>query len=181
MRCTWCDTPYAFYEGKWLTLEEVLQAVREFGCPLVEITGGEPLLQPSVLPLMSALCDEGYQVLLETGGGLDIQRVDPRVHRIVDVKCPQSGESENNHWSNLDFLTERDELKFVLADQTDYEWAREVVLERSLVERCPVIFSSAHDQLSPREVAEWVLRDRLDVRVQVQLHKLLWGAEATGV
>ncbi len=135
MRGAWGDTPYAFYEGEWKSLDEVLHEVEDFGCPLVEVTGGEPLLQPATPTLLTALCDAGYQVLLETGGGLDISGVDSRVRRIVDVKCPGSGEAENNHWQNLRFLQERDELKFVLAGREDYEWARDLVL-REGVARC---------------------------------------------
>jgi 7-carboxy-7-deazaguanine synthase len=181
MRCTWCDTPYAFYDGTWMSLEEILSAVADLDCDLVELTGGEPLLQPAALPLLAALGDAGYEVLLETGGGLDIRTVDARVRRIVDVKCPGSGEVENNFWPNLEALTPRDELKFVLADEEDYRWARDLVRERKLHEVCPVHFSPVHSSLDATEMAEWVLRDRLGVRVQLQLHKLLWGAEATGV
>ncbi|MBZ0090145.1 MAG: 7-carboxy-7-deazaguanine synthase QueE, partial [Thermoanaerobaculia bacterium] len=141
MRCTWCDTPYAFYDGGWMGLEEILDAVDDFGCNLVELTGGEPLLQPGALPLLTSLCDAGYEVLLETGGGLDIRPVDARVQRIVDVKCPGSGESDNNFWPNLEALTPRDELKFVLAGEEDYRWARDLVTERKLDDVCPVHFS----------------------------------------
>ena len=181
MRCRWCDTTYSFYQGKWMTLEEVLDEVRRFECPLVEVTGGEPLLQPAVLPLMERLCDAGYEVLLETGGGLDIAPVDPRVRRIVDVKCPLSGEAENNHWPNLDRLRETDQLKFVLAGRADYEWARDLVRERRLVERCTVLFSPVHGEQELLPLAAWVLEDKLPVRVQVQLHKLIWGAQTRGV
>lgn len=181
MRCTWCDTPYAFYDGGWMGLEEILAAVATYGCNLVELTGGEPLLQPAALPLLTSLCDAGYEVLLETGGGLDIRPVDERVRRIVDVKCPASGEADNNFWPNLEVLTTQDELKFVLAGEEDYRWARDLVIDRKLDELCPVHFSPVHSSLDPTELAEWVLRDRLGVRVQLQLHKLLWGAEATGV
>ena len=181
MRCRWCDTTYSFYQGKWMTLEEVLDEVRRFECPLVEVTGGEPLLQPAVLPLMERLCDAGYDVLLETGGGLDITPVDPRVRRIVDVKCPLSGEAENNHWPNLDRLRESDQLKFVLAGRADYEWARDLVRERKLAERCTVLFSPVHGEQELLPLATWVLEDRLPVRVQVQLHKLIWGAQTRGV
>jgi 7-carboxy-7-deazaguanine synthase len=181
MRCSWCDTEYAFTEGSWRTTEEVLDEVARFGCRLVELTGGEPLLQPGARPLLAALCDRGYEVLLETGGGLDVSEVDPRVRRIVDVKCPGSGEAEANRWENLDLLGPGDEVKFVLADEADYLWARDLVRERRLAERCPVAFSPVWDRLDPRRLAEWVLADRLPVRVQLQLHKLLWGADARGV
>jgi len=181
MRCRWCDTTYSFYQGSWMTLEEVLDQVRAFGCPLVELTGGEPLLQPAAHTLMERLCDAGYEVLVETGGGLDIAAVDPRVRRIVDVKCPGSGEAEHNHWPNLDLLRATDQLKFVIAGRDDYEWARELVRTRRLGERCPVLFSPVHGELGLEPLAAWVLEDRLPVRVQVQLHKLIWGAETRGV
>lgn len=175
MRCHWCDTAYSFYEGEWRSLEEVLEQVRAFGCDLVELTGGEPLLQPGARALLHRLCELGYTVLLETGGGLDISGVDPRVHRIVDVKCPGSGEDGNNRFENLELLTPRDEVKFVLADRRDYLWARQLVAERRLLERCPVHFSPVDGALAPGELAAWVLEDRLPVRLQLQLHKLLFG------
>jgi len=191
MRCTWCDTVYSFHGGAWRSRTSVLEEVAAFGCPLVEVTGGEPLQQPGALPLMRALCDAGYEVLLETGGGLDISSVDSRVRRILDIKCPGSGEEENNHWPNLDLLTERDEVKLVLAGRGDYEWARDLVRKRRLHELCAVHFSPVHELpeasdlspsgLSPRDLAGWVLEDGLQVRVQLQLHKLLWGAETRGV
>ena len=181
MRCVWCDTEHAFYEGRWWSRDEVLAEVARHGCPLVEVTGGEPLLQPGTPPLLAALCDQGYEVLLETGGGFDVSGVDPRVHRILDVKCPRSGEAGNNHWPNLDRLTARDEVKFVLADEGDYLWARDLLQARRLHETCPVLFSPVWQSLPPARLAEWVLRDRLPVRVQVQLHKVLWGATTRGV
>jgi 7-carboxy-7-deazaguanine synthase len=181
MRCVWCDTAYAFYQGEWRSVDEVIATVATFDCPLVEVTGGEPLLQPGALTLMRRLCDAGYEVLLETGGGVDIHPVDPRVCRIVDVKCPDSGEVEGNLWANLDRLRQSDELKFVLASRRDYEFARDLVLERGLGHRVPVHFSVVHGELEPRVLAEWVLSDRLPVRLQLQLHKLLWGAETRGV
>jgi 7-carboxy-7-deazaguanine synthase len=181
MRCTWCDTEYAFHEGEWRSVDEVVAEVPGFGCPLVEVTGGEPLLQPGALTAAARLADRGFEVLLETGGGLDISGVDPRVRRIVDVKCPGSGEHEANHWPNLDLLRPTDELKMVLAGEDDYRWARELVVSRRLAERCPVWFSPVHGRLEPRELAAWILRDRLPVRLQLQLHKLLWGASTRGV
>lgn len=182
MRCVWCDTEYAFYEGEWNTIDEIVAAVAAFGCPLVEVTGGEPLLQPASLPLMQALCDRGFEVLLETGGGLDISAVDPRVRRIVDVKCPGSGEAENNRWANLELLTSRDEVKFVLAGEADYRWASEVIERRRLAERVAAVhFAPVWSALAPADLAAWILRDRLPVRLQLQLHKILWGAEARGV
>lgn len=175
MRCRWCDTEYAFHGGTWRTRGEILAQVASFDCPLVEVTGGEPLLQPGTLPLLAALADRGYEVLLETGGGLDVSGVDPRVRRIVDVKCPGSGEAEANRWENLDHLRQTDEVKLVIAGESDYRWARRVVEERRLAERCPVLFSPVSGEVEPRELAEWILRDRLPVRFQLQLHKLLWG------
>ncbi|HEX2163266.1 MAG TPA: radical SAM protein [Thermoanaerobaculia bacterium] len=181
MRCSWCDTEYAFHEGEWRTVAEVVEEVAGFGCPLVEVTGGEPLLQPGTPTLLSALADRGFEVLLETGGGLDVGAVDPRVRRIVDVKCPGSGEHEANHWPNLDLLRPTDELKMVLAGEEDYLWARDLVRERRLAERCTVHFSPVHGRLDPRNLAAWILRDRLPVRLQLQLHKLLWGPATRGV
>jgi len=181
MRCAWCDSEYAFFAGEWMSLDDLESEIAAFGCPLVEITGGEPLLQPASIDLMVRLCDRGYEVLLETGGGLDISHVDPRVRRIVDVKCPASGEGENNRWENLDLLTARDELKFVLAGEADYRWAVQVIEERDLGGRCPIHFSPVWGSLDERELAAWILRDRLPVRMALQLHKILWGAETRGV
>ena len=181
MRCAWCDSEYSFYAGDWRSLGDVLEETASHGCPLVEVTGGEPLLQPGCLPLLTRLADAGYEVLLETGGGLDISGVDPRVRRIVDVKCPGSGEAEANRWENLRLLTPRDEVKFVLAGEEDYLWARDLVLRERLAERCPVHFSPVWGSVEPRRLGEWILRDRLPVRLQLQLHKLLWGADAVGV
>lgn len=181
MRCVWCDSAYSFYAGRWMSLDQVLSEVAAYACPLVELTGGEPLLQPGSRPLLKALADHGYEVLLETGGGLDIGGVDPRVRRILDVKCPGSGEVEANRWANLDLLTPQDEVKLVVADEADYLWARDLVRARRLAERCRVQLSPVHGSLDAAELASWVLRDRLPVAVQLQLHKLLWGAEARGV
>ncbi|MGE5233983.1 MAG: radical SAM protein [Acidobacteriota bacterium] len=182
MRCVWCDSEYAFYDGRWMTLDEVVAEVERHGCPLVELTGGEPLLQPGARPLLAALCDRGFEVLLETGGGLDISGVDPRVRRIVDVKCPASGEAANNRWQNLALLGPRDELKFVLADPADYEWAKQVIAERGLAATgIPIHFAPVWGALDPAELAAWILRDRLPVRLQLQLHKLLWGFDTRGV
>lgn len=181
MRCVWCDTEYAFYEGRWMELDEVLAQVERFGCPLVEVTGGEPLLQPAVHELMRRLADAGHEVLLETGGGFDISIVDPRVRRILDVKCPGSGEAANNFWPNLGELRPTDELKFVLADRSDYEWALEVIAERELAGRCPIHFSPVWGRLDPAELAGWMLADGVPARLTLQQHKILWGADARGV
>jgi 7-carboxy-7-deazaguanine synthase len=182
LRCVWCDTPQAFYGGKRMRRGEVLARALELETPLVELTGGEPLLQPGTLPLLRELCDAGRTVLLETSGEADVSRVDPRVHKIMDLKCPGSGESHRNRWSNLDHLTERDEIKFVLASRDDYEWTREVVRERQLRERTPnLLVSTVFGVLPTRDVVKWVLEDRLPVRVQLQMHKYVWSPDATGV
>ena len=182
LRCRWCDTPQAFTGGTRMTREEVLQRALELGTQLVLVTGGEPLLQPAVLPLMSALCDAGRTVLLETSGERDIAGVDPRVHRIVDMKAPGSGESARNRYENLPLLTARDQLKLVLADRADYEWASALLAREQLTGKVgEVLLSCVHGELDPRELVAWVLADGLDVRVQVQLHKYIWGADAQGV
>lgn len=182
LRCTWCDTPYAFTGGTRQSVDEVLAAVAESGCRLVEVTGGEPLLQDDVYPLMAGLLDAGTTVLLETGGHLSLVRVPPGVVRIIDVKCPASGESHRNHWPNLDALWPTDEVKFVILDRADYEYARAVVLERDLAARCAaVLFSPVHDVLAPADLSSWILADRLPVRLQLQVHKYIWGAAARGV
>jgi 7-carboxy-7-deazaguanine synthase len=182
LRCSWCDTPYAFTGGTKMSVDEVLARVVELDCRVVELTGGEPLLQPAVHPLMARLADAGHEVLLETGGGLDIAGVDPRVRRIVDVKCPGSGEAENNRWENLAELRAGDELKFVIASEADYEWAKRVVAERGLEALgLPILFAPVWSTLSATRLADWILRDRLPVRLNLQLHKILWGADARGV
>jgi 7-carboxy-7-deazaguanine synthase len=182
LRCRWCDTPYAFYEGRKLPVEDVIRAVDEYGCPMVEITGGEPLLQPEVHELMSRLLASGKTVLIETGGHRSIAGVPAGVIRVMDVKCPGSGEADNMDWSNLAHLTPRDQVKFVIADRADYEYAREVQNRERLAERCEaVLFSPVHGELDPRTLAEWVLEDRLPVRVQLQIHKYIWDAQTRGV
>lgn len=182
LRCTWCDTPYSFTEGRKMGLDEVLAEVGRHGCPLVEITGGEPLLQPDVYPLMDALLAGGRTVLLETGGHVSIERVPAAVVKVVDVKCPASGESHRNHWRNLDLLAPHDEVKFVVQDRGDYEFAREIVRRHLLDRKCAaVLFSPVHGRLDLRALAEWVLADELPVRIQVQLHKYIWGADVRGV
>ena len=175
LRCTWCDTAYAFHEGDRRNEDDLLSEIAQFPARLVQVTGGEPLAQKACLPLLSALCDAGYDVSLETSGALDIGGVDPRVSRIVDLKAPGSGESAKNRWQNLALLTPRDELKFVLMDRTDYEWARDIVREHQLDAVCPVLFSAVQGELQPVDLAEWILADGLHVRFQMQLHKLLWG------
>jgi len=181
LRCVWCDTAYAFHDGSSLTVGEIVDRVASYGCPLVELTGGEPLLQPEAIDLMRALLDRGYEVLLETGGSLPIEGVPLGVARIVDVKCPGSGESERNLWENLDVLRAGDELKFVIACREDYDWAVQLVRARSLHEKVPILFSAVHGDLSAGELAGWVLDDRLPVRLQVQMHKILWPTAEGGV
>lgn len=174
LRCRYCDTAYAFTGGEWHTVGSLVDEVAEHGARHVCVTGGEPLAQPRCHDLLEALCDRGFTVCLETSGAIDVARVDPRVHRIVDIKTPGSGEHERNLWSNLGVLTERDALKLVLCSRTDYEWARDRLSEHQPLP-CPVFVSPSHGELAARDLADWVLADRLDVRLQVQLHKHLWG------
>jgi 7-carboxy-7-deazaguanine synthase len=182
LRCRWCDTPQAFTGGTRLSRDEVAQRALALGTQLVLITGGEPLLQPAVLPLMSALCDAGRTVMIETSGERDIAAVDPRVHRIVDLKAPGSGESQRNRYENIPLLTARDQVKFVLADRADYDWARALIAREQLGARvAEVLLSCVHGELDPRQLVAWVLEDGLEVRVQLQLHKYIWGAKAEGV
>lgn len=178
LRCTYCDTTYAFSGGQTMTLDAILAEVARHAPRYVTVTGGEPLAQKNCLLLLQTLCDAGYEVSLETGGALDVSGVDPRVVKVLDIKTPASGEDGKNLWSNLEHLDPHDEIKFVLCDEADYQWAKQVLQERELTKRCAVLFSPAQGQLDPKDVAEWILRDRLPVRLQVQLHKLLWGNEA---
>jgi 7-carboxy-7-deazaguanine synthase len=175
LRCTYCDTAYAFYGGEWWTLDAILDKVSSFGARHVCVTGGEPLAQRACIDLLKALCDAGHSVSLETSGALDIGAVDARVARVVDLKTPDSNECERNRYENLDLLNPHDQLKFVLCSRADYEWAKRIVLERRLHERCMVLYSPSHRQVAPRDLAEWILSDRLPVRFQLQLHKQLWG------
>lgn len=177
LRCVWCDTEYAFQGGRTMTLDAVLRQVAEFAVKRVCVTGGEPLAQRSCLDLLRALCDAGHCVSLETSGALDLSAVDRRVSKVMDLKAPASGECARNRWENLDHLTRRDEIKIVLAGEGDYAWARQMISERRLERVCPVLLSPVYGKLSPTALADWVLRDRLPVRVQIQLHKLLWGEE----
>jgi 7-carboxy-7-deazaguanine synthase len=182
LRCSWCDTPYAFTEGSKMSIDAVVSRVEQYGCDLVEITGGEPLLQRDVYPLMRQLLGSGRTVMVETGGHHSIKDVPPEVIRIVDVKCPGSGESERNHWENLTLLTTRDEVKFVLKDRTDYEFARDIVRRHDLASRtAAVLFSPVHDVLAAKELAAWILEDRLPVRLQLQAHKFIWSPDTRGV
>jgi len=179
--CVWCDTDYAVERSEKMTTEQVLDAVAAYPCRLVEITGGEPLFQDASLELMKSLCDKGYEVLLETSGAVDISQVDTRVVRIMDIKCPGSGMSDRNRWENLDRLTSSDEVKMVIADRGDYEWAAGVVRDRGLADVCTVLFAPVFGQLDAAQLAEWILEDGLPVRYQLQLHKVIWGPDKRGV
>jgi len=182
LRCRWCDTPQAFEGGTEMSRANVLEKALSFETPLVEVTGGEPLLQAGAIPLLRELCDAGRTVLLETSGERDISKVDPRVHRIVDFKAPGSDESHRNRWENVEHLTERDEVKLVLADRADYEWARTAIRDRELADRAnAVLLSPVWGELDPKALAQWVLEDHLPARVQVQMHKVIWGADVEGV
>jgi 7-carboxy-7-deazaguanine synthase len=187
LRCTWCDTEYSFYGGEKMALAEIVGHVDRLGTPLVEVTGGEPLVHRNAFTLIRMLLDSGYTVLVETSGAVDVGPLDGRAHKIMDLKCPGSGEVDRNLWSNLDHLTDRDEVKFVLRDRADYEWARSVVRERGLAERVnsgsirALLFSPVWGELDIRELAEWILEDRLPVRFQLQLHKLIWDPATRGV
>jgi 7-carboxy-7-deazaguanine synthase len=187
LRCTWCDTEYSFYGGEKRTLDELVAKCAELGTKLVEITGGEPLIHRNAFVLTSMLLERGYTVLVETSGAVDVSPLDPRAHKIMDLKCPGSGEEARNLWTNLDHLTARDEVKFVIKDRRDYEWARDVVRNRGLAERKQsgelreILFSPVWDSVEFQELAQWVLDDRLPVRYQIQLHKVIWGANVPGV
>ena len=181
LRCSWCDTAYAFYAGNDLTIEETLQKVDTFGLPLVEITGGEPLLQEDVYPLMEALLKKGYRVMLETSSALPIDKVPQRVIKILDIKCPGSGEEKKNHLENLKLLSPHDEVKFVLLDRADYEWSRDLLRKYDLAPSTQVLFSPVYDKLNLKDLSQWILKDRLAVRLQTQLHKVIWSKDAIGV
>jgi len=175
LRCGYCDTAYAFHGGRWMSLDEVLDTVADYGVTHVCVTGGEPLAQRRCPALLVRLCDAGYRVSLETSGALDVGGVDPRVVRVVDLKTPGSRESARNMMENLSYLGPRDVVKFVICDRADYEWARDMLSEERLTERCQVFFSPSWGQLDPGQLSEWVLEDRLEVRLQLQLHKIIWG------
>ncbi len=182
LRCTWCDTPYAFTEGRKMSVDDVAARVRDYNCDVVEITGGEPLLQKEVYPLMERLLHDGKTVMLETGGHLSAEQVPAGVVRVIDVKCPGSGEADKMHWPNLERLRSSDEIKFVLKDRADYDYARAVVEKHELVSRCAaVLFSPVHGVLEAKQLAEWILADRLAVRLQLQAHKYIWDPQTRGV
>ncbi len=178
MRCVYCDTAYAFTGGQNMALADIMAKVAEYGAHYVTVTGGEPLAQKKCLILLKQLCDAGYDVSLETGGAIDTGGVDPRVSVILDIKTPGSGEMEKNLWGNLQYLKPKDEVKFVLCDRSDYDWAKQELAERALTDKCSVLFSPVYQQVSPTELAEWILQDKLPVRMQLQLHKILWGEVA---
>jgi 7-carboxy-7-deazaguanine synthase len=182
LRCSWCDTPYAFTEGRKMSIDDIVAHVKSYDCPVVEITGGEPLLQKNVYPLMQRLLDDGFTVMLETGGHISVERVPERVIKIVDVKCPGSGESHRNDWSNLERVGATDEVKFVIKHREDYDFAREVIARHTLAGRVrAILFSPVHGELDPKRLAEWILSDRLDVRLQLQTHKYIWDPQTRGV
>ncbi|HIB54894.1 MAG TPA: radical SAM protein [Nitrospirales bacterium] len=181
LRCSWCDTTYAFHGGTKMPIDHICEQVRSYGTTLVEITGGEPLDQPEVIPLVARLCDEGYEVLIETSGAIDITPLDTRSHVIMDVKCPASGMIKYMYWENLSVIKLKDEVKFVITDRRDYDWAVSVIEEYQLDGRCPILFSPVFGVLEPHILSDWVLQDRLKVRVQLQLHKYIWDPQTQGV
>lgn len=178
LRCTYCDTAYAFTGGETVAIAKILEQVASYAPRYVTVTGGEPLAQKNCIVLLRALCDAGYEVSLETGGAMDISEVDARVMRVVDIKTPGSGEVSKNRWENLALLHAHDEIKFVLCDESDYVWARGIIGQHQLASKCPILFSPVHGTVNPTHLAEWILRDRLPVRLQVQLHKILWNNAA---
>jgi 7-carboxy-7-deazaguanine synthase len=181
LRCMWCDTAYAFDEGKGMSIDSILQKIKEFKCNLVEITGGEPLLQDNVHLLMRRLCDENFKVMIETGGHRDISRIDQRVMRIMDIKCPGSRMEKRNRWENIEMLTDHDEVKFVIADRADYDWAKHVLLQYQLNKRCTILMSPVFGNIENRTLAEWILHDHLNVQFQLQIHKYIWDPKTRGV
>jgi len=181
LRCSYCDTEYAFYEGYDSSLEEVINEVKKYGCNLVEVTGGEPLVQKESLELMEKLCDEGFEVMLETGGSLPIENVDKRVRVILDLKCPSSKMMKKNMYENIDHLKPIDEVKFVIGTRKDYEWSKEQVEKYELNKKCGVLFSVVFDKLEPLMLVDWILEDKLDVRYQLQMHKFIWQPDKKGV
>jgi 7-carboxy-7-deazaguanine synthase len=175
LRCRYCDTAYAFHAGDWLDLEDIVERVRGYGTPYVCVTGGEPLAQPNCLKLLGRLCDQGFNVSLETSGALDISSVDPRVSRVIDVKTPGSQEAARNRIENFELLTQRDQLKFVICSREDYDWSKAFLQEHGLSGQCRILFSPSYEEVPPAALADWILADRLPVRFQLQLHKVLWG------
>jgi 7-carboxy-7-deazaguanine synthase len=181
LRCTYCDTEYAFYEGRDFTIEQILNEIKKYDCKLVEVTGGEPLVQPESLQLMKRLCDEGYEVMLETGGSLPIKDIDERVMIIMDLKCPSSGMMKKNLYENINYIKPGDEIKFVIGNREDYTWSKKIVEKYKLTEKCPVLFSVVFGELEPITLVEWILQDKLKVRFQLQMHKFIWAPETKSV
>ena len=181
LRCTWCDTEYAFFGGSEYSFDDILGKIQSYGCPLVEVTGGEPLAQTDTAILLRRLCQEGFKVLLETSGAVDTALVDPSVHIILDIKCPGSGMTDRMHWPNVERLRPQDEAKFVIQDRLDYDWAKSVLDRFRLTERCSVLFSPVFNTLDPRHLTEWMLADGLPVRLQLQMHKYIWAPDMRGV
>ena len=181
LRCTYCDTEYAFYEGKNYSIDEIVDEVKKFGCNLVEVTGGEPLFQDECYPLMEKLCNEGFSVMVETGGSLPIRTIDPRVKIIMDLKCPSSGMQKKNMYENINYIKPADEVKFVIGTREDYEWSRDIVLNHKLDEKAKILFSVVFGKLEPVRLVEWILEDKLNVRFQLQMHKFIWEPNAKGV
>lgn len=175
LRCQYCDTSYAFSGGDWHELDEIIRQVKTYPAKYVTVSGGEPLAQKACIPLLTRLCDEDYEVSLETSGALSVAEVDPRVIKILDIKTPGSEEVTKNHWQNFDYLLSHDQIKFVICDRADYEWAKEIIKQYELMSKCQILFSPSHEQLKPGDLADWILEDKLQVRLQVQLHKYLWG------
>jgi 7-carboxy-7-deazaguanine synthase len=180
MRCHYCDTAYAFQGGSMMGMDDIMSSIKKYDTRYVTVTGGEPLAQKEVLNLLKTLADSDYQVSLETGGGLSIKEVDPRVKIILDIKTPESGEEKKNHWENLEVINSKDEIKFVLCSRGDYEWAKQILDQYQLTEKCEILFSPVYQKLNATDLADWILKDQLHVRMQIQLHKLLWG-EKPGV
>ncbi len=180
MRCHYCDTAYAFQGGSMMTIDEIMNSIKKYDTRYITVTGGEPLAQKEVLGLLKVLADQNYEVSLETGGGLSIKDVDPRIKIILDIKTPESGEEKKNHWENLNLMHPKDEIKFVLCSREDYEWAKKILNQYKLTEKCDVLFSPVYQKLNTTDLGNWILEDQLPVRMQIQLHKLLWG-EKPGV
>lgn len=177
LRCQYCDTEYAFSGGEWMTLAEILSQISQYNTPYVTVTGGEPLAQPDCLVLLSELCDQAYRVSLETSGALPLEQVDKRVKKIMDIKTPDSKEEDKNRWQNLEAINASDQIKFVICSEQDYQWSKKQLQDRKLDSLCEVLFSPSHQQLEAAQLADWILRDQLPVRFQMQLHKVLWGNE----
>jgi len=181
LRCVWCDTEYAFYEGEWKSLDQIVAEAAQFGCQLVELTGGEPLLQKESFALVDKLVEAGFKVLIETGGSISLEKLNPEAIKIMDIKCPGSQMAHKNYWENINYLTPKDEVKFVLADRADYDWAVDIMRKHQLDIKATVLFSTVFGRLEPIKVVEWVLQDRLPVRFQLQMHKFIWHPETKGV